>query len=390
MSVQQITRVLISLLLVLLYADLAFSAAYHVDGTTGDDANDGTTSAPWKTIGHALTIAIDTDTIYIHDATYRESLELKSAEMSLLNIKGVSRNGHMPIIDADGEFRAFDLKDFNGIIQGLEIKGAAIHGINIAGESKNARILRCTVHDNRKGIHVADTSTPFISGNVIYSNSQCGIGIMGESSPTIDGNHIYQNGNGIPSGPSAGICIPGDSTPAIYNNIIRNNYNSGINILDHAAPVIINNTFAHHHGGQNSPGTAIKIVQVPYKDFVKISNNIFTDNDISLFSTARKPVTGNDYNEFWQNDTDFFGFTAGSHAIFTNPFLAVDYSLGSNSPCIDSGTSAGAPSADINGVARPLGNGFDMGACEYPKKQEDNSGTPDQQCILSVLSLLLQ
>jgi len=41
-----------------------------------------------------------------------------------------------------------------------------------------------------------------------------------------------------------------------------------------------------------------------------------------------------------------------------------DLRLQDDSPCIDSGTSEGAPATDIEGVARPQGGGFDMGAYE--------------------------
>lgn len=385
------TLIIVSLILFFLYPALSFSTDYYVDGKTGNDTNDGTAPTPWKTIGHAISTAVNTDTIYIRYATYRESLELKSAEMSSLQIKGISQDGNMPIIDATGEPRAFDVKDFNGTIQGLEIIGAGIHGVNIAGESNNAQIIGCRIHNNKKGVHVADTSTPLISGNLIYSNSQCGIGIMGASSPTINGNHIYQNGNGSPAGPSAGICIPGNSSPRIYNNIIRNNYNSGLNILDNAAPVIVNNTIAHHRGSQNSLGTAIKIIQNIGIEFVKVSNNIIIDNDIGLFSTAKNPVTGNDHNDLWKNDTDYFGFTADSHDIYTDPVLAVDYSPSRNSPCINAGSRTGAPAADIRGIFRPQGKGFDIGAYECIENQGVTSETSGHQSILnSFLFLLLQ
>ena len=42
-----------------------------------------------------------------------------------------------------------------------------------------------------------------------------------------------------------------------------------------------------------------------------------------------------------------------------------DYSLQSGSPCIDKGTSEGAPDTDIEGTERPQGSGYDMGAYEY-------------------------
>ncbi len=39
--------------------------------------------------------------------------------------------------------------------------------------------------------------------------------------------------------------------------------------------------------------------------------------------------------------------------------------LGANSPALDSGTSVGAPEIDFDGKARPVENGYDMGAFEY-------------------------
>jgi hypothetical protein len=41
-----------------------------------------------------------------------------------------------------------------------------------------------------------------------------------------------------------------------------------------------------------------------------------------------------------------------------------DLHLGADSPCLDSGTSAGAPPTDSDGNARPAGEGFDIGAYE--------------------------
>ena len=49
-----------------------------------------------------------------------------------------------------------------------------------------------------------------------------------------------------------------------------------------------------------------------------------------------------------------------------NTFFTTDdgLRLQPGSPCIDAGTTVGAPATDIMGISRPQGNGVDMGAYE--------------------------
>lgn len=59
------------------------------------------------------------------------------------------------------------------------------------------------------------------------------------------------------------------------------------------------------------------------------------------------------------------GSYPGQGNISSNPLFESDCTLKSGSPCIDTGTAAGAPNDDYLGVSRPQGNGYDMGAYEY-------------------------
>ena len=54
------------------------------------------------------------------------------------------------------------------------------------------------------------------------------------------------------------------------------------------------------------------------------------------------------------------------------PTTAGDYHLDKISPCIDAGTSTGAPPDDIDGESRPYGPGYDIGADEDPPAMDES------------------
>jgi hypothetical protein len=83
-------------------------------------------------------------------------------------------------------------------------------------------------------------------------------------------------------------------------------------------------------------------------------------------------VTGSETLNFEYTYTDFFNTfspPSGTGNIFANPLFVdatnADYHLQETSPCIDSGTDVDAPNTDFEGISRPQGVGFDMGAFEY-------------------------
>ncbi len=92
-----------------------------------------------------------------------------------------------------------------------------------------------------------------------------------------------------------------------------------------------------------------------------------------IISNVTDFLTGSNNSTFTYQYCDFYnnGFTTptGTGNISAIPLFvnqsAGDYHLQPNSSCIDAGTSSNAPVTDFEGITRPQGNGFDMGAYEY-------------------------
>jgi parallel beta-helix repeat protein len=196
----------------------------------------------------------------------------------------------------------------------------------------------------------------------------------------MEGNYIYKNGSG--SEGHGGICNRDNSTAAIINNVIYDNDHSGILIRDKGNPKIINNMITAHTGHNAQaplPGAAIRVMQNEGISSVVIVNNITTHNKYGLVSQFNQPCSGNDYNDVWNNSlSNYIGFTKDLNDISRDPLFVDpengDYHLQRGSPCIDAGTSQGAPDTDMDGNSRPKGAGYDMGAYEHAK---DDGGGDD-------------
>jgi len=251
------------------------------------------------------------------------------------------------------------------------------------GAQNNVDIGWNRLHDNPfgKGIqiygHIAgDTiSNLVIHDNEIYNNTMVGIALGGS-----DGNTDFIH----------------DAT--LYNNLIWNNSNGAgadhmifggveLNGLDSADGIysIYNNTFYQNspaHNGVQAGGEIAFATQGPKS--VTLENNIFfaspgspcyyyfDDQTASmasrvasannLYLNAGSNATGCNYN------VGSIGVTKDAKAVSANPnFVAAasqNFQLSSGSPAIDAGTNTGV-ALDFNGVARPQGAAFDIGAFEF-------------------------
>ena len=189
-------------------------------------------------------------------------------------------------------------------------------------------------------------------------------------------NYIYYvTAFGLEAGAERG--GPIDSVK-IFNNIVNKSGWAGIGSGDYnggSGPThdkihidIFNNTIAH--AGYLDWGWGI-LTASSYKEG-KIYNNIMYDcmpNGMHLNRQDNNIVTNNCIYKLVGSDSG----DEGKNVLKQDPQFVdqahANFYLKGTSPCIDAGIVEGSPDIDYNGTARPIGEGFDMGAFEVEKSQ---------------------
>ena len=249
--------------------------------------------------------------------------------------------------------------------------------------SSSPTVTNCTFESNSGGGMCNSSSSPTVTNCTFTSNTTFGGGGMynSSSSPTVTNCTFTSNtaseghGGGMcntSSSPTVTNCTFTSNTASrdgggMYNassssqtvtnctftsNTASNGSGGGMDNWSYSSPTVTNCTFTLNTG-YNCGGMAYD--NCPN---MKIANCIFwNDNAPEIVESSAVTVT---YSCI-QN-----GYT-GTGNIDTNPLFvdaAGNVRLQATSPCIDTGTRAGAPETDIEGTTRPQGAGVDMGAYE--------------------------
>jgi parallel beta-helix repeat protein len=245
-------------------------------------------------------------------------------------------------------------------------------------------------HDNGDlghGIYVADADGAIVRGNVIHNNDYIGIHLNGDpnlvSNALIAGNRIYDNGQN-------GINCDGLVNSRVENNVIWGFESFGICLfqIDASAPstgnVIVNNTIVSTASGA---GAAIRMLNGATGN--TIFNNILlggggvtirvSDDSMSGLFSDRNVVgslfesedSGQDQTlAQWRSSSgqDAHSFTATTIQLFQDA-TNHDWHLKITSPAVNTGVASlngkAAPTTDFDGVSRPRGAAFDLGAFEF-------------------------
>ena len=295
----------------------------------------------------------------------------------------------------------------------------ATNGVHIFaawGETVGPELVDCAVrHNAQSGILLEGEARycdeglaqPTIVGCTVEHNGKCGIEGYGHGhsldgcdpelaaggvAGTVSGTEIRHN-------QGSGVCLKaeplrlnhGDVWTTIEANIISDNDGHGVHLEnrddDPVRPRIQNNLiYGNTRAGIQSDAKHEET------DLFVVNNTLFdNDGDGMVFNkSALQVVLANNivlgsggyglvcngaddpqaaHNALWLNAYgDYSGCAPGVSDISADPLLldpaAGDFHLAFGSPCIDAGTSTGAPPADFEGIARPQGGGVDIGAYE--------------------------
>ncbi len=228
-------------------------------------------------------------------------------------------------------------------------------------DADSSRIESNTIENNVAtqgggGIDVYLNATPTISHNVIRNNSaHMGGGILSESGglPRITETVIQGNSADPTSGGKGGAIACFSGSVVLENCLITGNNSSdyAISGINSAATKIVNCTIA-----DNGPA-GIGRFSTEWSFRVEVRNSILRNAGSEIDSGTVATISYSDVE----------GGYAGAGNIDADPRFvdpAADYHLASTSPCIDAGAAETTVASDLDGVARPFGSGWDMGAYE--------------------------
>jgi len=257
-------------------------------------------------------------------------------------------------------------------------------------------------YSNGGGIFVSASSSTCsvdLTSNSIVNNFSFGYGggiyiSNGSGSTlnlTLNKNRI--SGNNIWSYYGGGLFLSnsGTVTAVMVNNVIVTNTatnatincGGGVHIANSGSLNLnsINNTIsgnlADDGGGGIYVSSSSGSAQLSFLNDIIYGNSGNPGSDIwNYWSSASITISHSDLGAVFGGYTDLGG-NISADPLFRNP-SAGDYHLTAGSPCIDKGTSSGAPPDDIEGTPRPQGGGVDMGAYEYV---EETTPTPTPTAI---------
>lgn len=360
--------------LIALAPALARAADYWVAPDGSDDAT-GSMDDPWATIARADDVLAPGDVLHVLAGEYGGTFDTYAAGTEDAPIVYVSEpKWGARLVGEGGPWTARG--DWVDIV-GFEYTGDA--AVGLLGMASHTRYLENWVHD----------LNPACDGN---GGAGIDAGNYDASDVDMIGNIVHDvwvdDTDGTPCNRVQGLyhSIHGGT---VANNITWNISGFGIHTWHAPTDLVITNNlvFACGHGGVivgagDSPGGVIA-------DNFLVANNIVVHNALGIVEYGATGKNNRYLNNLvFENAGGDFSLQNGlvdEGTVVGDPLFvdwqidgSGDYHLLPGSPAIDAGIADGAPSTDIDGVARPQGAGFDIGPVEYFESDGGSSDGGDE------------
>ena len=335
----------------------------------------------WETaadsIMECINISVFGDTIYVANGTYKEQVVMIPG----LSLIGAGMDSCM--IDFEITGIAIQVVE-NCLLKGFNILVLSnINTIGISGSGNNSLITLNNVTNASQAIYISNSnhtvyknilndirtrginifnSNSLVAGNIINTNTDFGSGVHIEAfdisyTPTIDSNIIESAGDGI--------FIAFGSKPTITNNtiVLKGDYAKGYQGSYTDTAKVFNNIVIANQSFPNSDGfinTGVPHQTHNNKVFGELGNGfVFTGDDSHLIQLINNSVINSNngiinsggqginahYNNSWNNDVNYSGFTPDSTNLSVDPMIVnedstkgdLDFHLQKFSPLIDAG-----------------------------------------------------
>jgi len=213
----------------------AFPSTRHVAVGGDDGAGDGSPSAPFASIGHAIGAALNGDTVLVGAGTYVENIDFSGRRVKVLSVEGADVTRIEPAVSGSPIVTFAANEDTTTVIDGFTIADATgAPGILCSGASptiQNCVLQSCTHSGDGGGIACRGGSKAVIRYNTFWGNT------------AVSGGGVYCR----------------QSYPIITRNIFMHNradFGAGIAVYDNGYPTVSYNLFAHNQAARGGGGIA--------------------------------------------------------------------------------------------------------------------------------------
>jgi len=398
-----------------------FAATYYVSNSGNDSYNGESPDSTFVTLQHAANTVTAGDSVLVLPGDY-QGFDLRGVD-GTENDPIVFKAWGDSVRITDNNPRTDDGINLEGpdwvVIDGFTVIGVPRNGIRLV-TAEHITIKNNTCLNNSRGIftgfveyvviennlcayswdehgiyHSNSGDHPIIRYNICHHNNSCGIHMNGDlnmggdgliTDAIVEGNIVYENGDAGGSG----INCSGVADSKIFNNLLYQNHASGIslykggsaqgsyntkvynntiinasdsrwcvNIGDSTttADTLYNNILINFHSWHGSIAVDEFLLDEFYSDYNIVIDALSRDGDASAISLSEWQASGFDTHSFLADSM---------HHIFVD-WQDGDYHLLPTSQAVDSGTSIVSIVVidDLDGVSRPYGNEYDIGAYEY-------------------------